>query len=246
MSSFVRKEAVAAGGDKAGRKGECVREVVSVGVASVVVWADARYLTSFCESEMQGKDKKFEEASKGEDAPKKKYLRNAEGEAQAQFRDEDFDFGGKKKQMIGSEGQIINLDEHGEAEAQEDKRGFKAKDAGTVQKQGKWMMGMLETEYTQYKFTVCFGKQRWEIAKRFADFDKLDNRLNDKFGLPPVGLPPKKWFGLDDAELIMERHKVLLAYINDCLKRPVLLHSRELQDFTEMPEDVVFAITKGK
>ena len=70
-------------------------------------------------------------------------------------------------------------------------------------------------------------------------------QLNDKFGLPPVGLPPKKWFGLDDAELIQLRQKVLLAYIQDCLKRPVLIHSRELQQFTEMPDDVVEMVTKG-
>ena len=181
----------------------------------------------------------------GGESPKKKYLRNAEGEAQAQFRDEDFDFGGKKKQMIGSEGQIISLDDAGEA-VQEEKRVFKARDAGTVQKQGKWMLDLLSTEYTQYKFTIMFGTQKWEIAKRFSDFDKLDNRLNDKFGLPPVGLPPKQMFGLDNPELIMERHKVLIAYLNDCLKRPVLLHSRELQDFCEMPEDVVTVVTKGK
>jgi len=185
-----------------------------------------------------------EETGEKQEAPKKKFLRNAEGEAQAQFRDEDFDFGGKKKQMIGSEGQIINLDET--EQVQEDKRVFKVKDAGTVQKEGKWLMDMLSTEFTQYKFSLSFGKERWEIAKRFSDFDKIDNRLNDKFGLPPVGLPPKKMFGLNDPELIMERHKVMLAYLNDCLKRPVLLHSRELQDFTEMPEDVVKAVTKGK
>ena len=56
----------------------------------------------------------------------------------------------------------------------------------------------------------------------------LDRQLNDKFGLPPVGLPPKKWFGLEDAELIQMRHKVLLAYVQDCLKRPVLIHSRSV------------------
>jgi hypothetical protein len=173
-----------------------------------------------------------------------KFKRNAEGEAQAQFRDEDFEFGGKKKQMIASDGTIIDLGDNNEPK--EAQKVFKAKDAGTVQRQGKWLMDLLSTEYTQYKFTISFGKQRWEIAKRFSDFDKLDNRLNDKFGLPPVGLPPKKWFGLDDAELIMERHKILIAYLNDCLKRPVLLHSRELQDFCEMPEDVVQVITKGK
>ena len=179
-----------------------------------------------------------------EGEPKKKHLRNAEGEAQAQFRDQDFDFGGKKKQMIGSEGQIINLD-GGDEEEKEPPKVFKAKDAGTVQKQGKWLLDILSTEFTHYKFTMCFGKQRWEIAKRFSDFDKLDNRLNDKFGLPPVGLPPKKMFGLDDPELIMERHKVLIAYLNDCIKRPVLLHSREMQDFAEMPEDVIKAVTSG-
>jgi len=105
---------------------------------------------------------------------------------------------------------------------------------------------MLSTEFTQYQFTLSFGKERWEIAKRFSDFDKLDNRLNDKFSLPPVGLPPKKKLRLNDPELIMERHKVMLAYLNDCLKLRVLLHSRELQGFTEMPEDVVKVVTTGK
>jgi hypothetical protein len=41
-----------------------------------------------------------------------------------------------------------------------------------------------------------------------------------------------------DPELIDNRHKMLSAYINDCLKRPVLIHSKELQNFVEMPEDV--------
>ena len=31
---------------------------------------------------------------------------------------------------------------------------------------------------------------------------------------------------------------MLSAYINDCLKRPVLIHSKELQNFVDMPEDV--------
>lgn len=236
------------------------------------------------------------------------FTRNAEGEAQAQFRDEDFDFGvsppvalaslpacswhrtpvahcsgrawscvpvflrartredglhhgtswrriprrvsqmmrftgqGKSKQMLGSDGTIIDLEDGG---PKEPAKVFKARDAGTVQRQGRSFFDLISKEYTLYKFTLSFGKQKWEIGKRFSDFDKLDNRLNDKFGLPPVGLPAKKWFGLDDAELIMERHKVLIAYLNDCLKRPVLLHSRELQNFCEMPEDAVHVITKG-
>ena len=31
---------------------------------------------------------------------------------------------------------------------------------------------------------------------------------------------------------------MLSAYINDCLKRPVLIHSKELQTFVDMPDDV--------
>uniref|UniRef100_A0A7S0EBX0 PX domain-containing protein n=1 Tax=Hanusia phi TaxID=3032 RepID=A0A7S0EBX0_9CRYP len=166
-------------------------------------------------------------------------------DAKPQFRDEDFDFGSKKKQMVGSQGQIIELDGQDDSKSEAPKQ-FKAQIAGTEQRPGKWMMEMLATEYTVYKFTICFGKHKWEISKRFSDFDKLDNRLNDKFGLPPVGLPPKKWFGLTDPELILERHKILLTYINDCLKRPVLLHSRELQQFTDMPPEVVDIVTKGK
>eukprot|EP00290_Baffinella_frigidus_P012676 CAMPEP_0180158092 /NCGR_PEP_ID=MMETSP0986-20121125/26681_1 /TAXON_ID=697907 /ORGANISM="non described non described, Strain CCMP2293" /LENGTH=187 /DNA_ID=CAMNT_0022107837 /DNA_START=48 /DNA_END=607 /DNA_ORIENTATION=- len=170
---------------------------------------------------------------------KAKLQRNPDGEAVAQFRDQDFDFGGKKKQMMGSEGQIIMLDDDDAEAAATPPKQFKASISGTQQKTGKWFMAMLDNEYTVFEFKIAIGDKKWNIGKRFSDFDKLDNRLNDKFGLPPVGLPPKQWFGLEDAELIQMRHKVLLAYIQDCLKRPVLIHSRDLQDFVEMPEEVV-------
>mmetsp|Transcript_15601 Transcript_15601/g.31233 ORF Transcript_15601/g.31233 Transcript_15601/m.31233 type:complete len:183 (+) Transcript_15601:39-587(+) len=176
------------------------------------------------------------------DEPKKKFLRNPEGEAQAQWREEDLDFGGKKKQMLGSDGTIISLDDGNGSPSTEPPKAFKAVASGTEQKEGKWMMEMLSTEYTVFKFTISFGKQKWEIGKRYSDFDKIDNRLNDKFGLPPIGLPPKQWFGLNDKELIEMRHNMFVAYLRDCLKRPVLIHSRELQSFCEMPPEVVEAV----
>lgn len=74
----------------------------------------------------------------------------------------------------------------------------------------------------------------------------VPSQLNDKFGLPPIGLPPKKWFGASDDETVDMRHKMLLAYINDCLKRPVLIHSKELQNFVDMPQDVCDAVSKGR
>lgn len=51
------------------------------------------------------------------------------------------------------------------------------------------------------------------------------------FALPPSHFP---------------RHRMLLAYLNDCLKRPVLIHSKELQNFAEFPQDVCEAVSKGR
>ena len=66
-----------------------------------------------------------------------KKLRNSEGEAQAQWREQDLDFGGKKKQMIGSEGQIISLDEdQSEAKSQPPVQ-FKATISGNEEKEVK-------------------------------------------------------------------------------------------------------------
>ena len=76
-------------------------------------------------------------------------------------------------------------------------------------------------------------------------FDRLDNLLNANFGLPPVGLPPKQLFGLDDPEVIRSRHAVLAAYLKDCIARPVLILSQELQDFIEMPREVRERVRKG-
>ena len=79
------------------------------------------------------------------------------------------------------------------------------------------------------------------IAQQVADGEcNPDDITSEQFA---SALDTADW---SDPELIMERHKVLIAYLNDCLKRPVLLHSRDLQDFCEMPEDVVKVVTKGK
>lgn len=176
-------------------------------------------------------------------APRRNMV-NPEGEAQAQFRDQDFIFADQKGKMVGSEGQIIDIsDPNYKAEPP---KTFKATISGTEAREQKWMLDMLTWDYTIYQFTITFGARKWDCSKRYSDFDKLDNRLNDKFGLPPIGLPPKKWFGLTDPELIDMRHKMLNAYLNDCLKRPVLIHSRELQNFVDMPPDVMEAVSKGR
>jgi len=71
----------------------------------------------------------------------KNNLCNAEGEAQAQLR-EDFDLRGKKKQMTGSEAQIIKRKVADKPE-KEPSNIFKATHAGTVQKQGRQIIAIL-------------------------------------------------------------------------------------------------------
>lgn len=110
---------------------------------------------------------------------KSKKLRNPEGEAQAQWREEDLDFGGKKKQMLGSDGQIINLDDG--AQSDEKQAPFKATMSGTDTIEQPYFLNILTSNVAIYKFELCFGNKnggrKWEIRKRYSDFDRLDNRV---------------------------------------------------------------------
>ena len=114
-----------------------------------------------------------------ETKPKEKKLRNSEGEAQAQWKEEDLDFGGKKKQMLGSDGQIINLDDG--AQSDEKAVPFKATINGTDTIEEKYFMSLLTSSVAVYKFEISFGSKaavkKWEIRKRYSDFDRLDNRV---------------------------------------------------------------------
>jgi hypothetical protein len=110
---------------------------------------------------------------------KEKKTRNPEGEAQAQWREEDLDFGGKKKQMLGSDGQIISLEDG--AQSDEKQAPFKATMCGTEMIDQPYMLNMLTSSVAMYKFELCFGSKdggrKWEIQKRYSDFDRLDNRV---------------------------------------------------------------------
>jgi hypothetical protein len=107
--------------------------------------------------------------------PPKRNMVNPEGEAQPQFRDQDFVFEDSKKRMIGSDGQIIELDDP--KQKAEPPKTFKSTISGTETREQKWMMDMLTWDYTVYQFTVSFGSSKWEVGKRYSDFDKLDNRV---------------------------------------------------------------------
>lgn len=70
--------------------------------------------------------------------PPKRNMVNSEGEAQAQFRDQDFVFEDTKGKMVGSEGQLIDVaDPNYKAEPP---KTFKALMAGTETREETWMM----------------------------------------------------------------------------------------------------------
>lgn len=55
---------------------------------------------------------------------------------------------------MGSEGQIIMLDDDDAEAAATPPKQFKASISGTQQKTGKWFMAMLDNEYTVFEFKV--------------------------------------------------------------------------------------------
>jgi len=70
--------------------------------------------------------------------PPKRNMVNSEGEAQAQFRDQDFIFEDTKGKMVGSEGQLIDVaDPNYKAEPP---KTFKALMGGTETREETWMM----------------------------------------------------------------------------------------------------------
>ena len=174
-----------------------------------------------------------------------KKQRNSEGEAQAQWSDADLTFGNGKqsKTMIGSNGQIIQLNNSDLAAPPKQLKCQIATTSTKRRRDCKVLVG--GSEFTVYHFKLSFGDVVWEVLKRYSEFDALDEELNTKYGLPPAGLPPKKWFGLFNPDLIRNRHEVLNVYLNDCVKRPVLVLSPELQAFCEMPEEVLSQLKKG-
>ncbi|EKX52098.1 hypothetical protein GUITHDRAFT_102000 [Guillardia theta CCMP2712] len=96
-------------------------------------------------------------------------------------------------------------------------------------------------DYTVYNFQIAYNEKRWFIQKRYSQFDKLDNVLNEKFPDVMISvqrLPPKKPFGSLSPALIAMRQKSLDAYLQAILIRPVLVRSEEVRDFIDMPYDV--------
>uniref|UniRef100_A0A7S4ULN7 PX domain-containing protein n=1 Tax=Guillardia theta TaxID=55529 RepID=A0A7S4ULN7_GUITH len=171
-----------------------------------------------------------------------KKLRNPEGEAIAQWSDADLNFTDEKA-MIGSNGQVVLL-------SAKDRSGppkvLNCEPLNTHFKSRRdCKIGILGGDFALYEFRMSFGDVTWMISKRYSEFDALDNVLNTKYGLPPVGLPPKQWFGLRDPNVIQSRHDGFNLYLNDCIKRPVLVLSPELQSFCEMPEEVINSFKKN-
>lgn len=81
---------------------------------------------------------------------------------------------------------------------------------------------------------IAYNERRWFLQKRYSQFDKLDNVLNERFPdimMSVQKLPPKKPFGSLDASLIAMRQKSLDAYLQALLARPVLARSEFVREF---------------
>lgn len=81
---------------------------------------------------------------------------------------------------------------------------------------------------------IAYNERRWFLQKRYSQFDKLDNVLNERFPdimMSVQKLPPKKPFGSLDASLIAMRQKSLDAYLQAVLARPVLARSEFVREF---------------
>jgi hypothetical protein len=68
---------------------------------------------------------------------------------------------------------------------------------------------------------LCLPRN-WQLAKRYSDFVDLHEVLNDAgYGVTSIkkSLPPKKWFGNLEGDVIMFRQRALERYLTMCLQQ---------------------------
>ncbi|KAL1514230.1 hypothetical protein ABEB36_003518 [Hypothenemus hampei] len=76
-----------------------------------------------------------------------------------------------------------------------------------------------------------FSCQTWKIHKRYNDFLKLHQRLQES--QIPLELPPKKLIGNLDPRFISERQEGLQKYLDSILMNPILVSSLPARSFID-------------
>merc|ERR1712216_585200 len=98
----------------------------------------------------------------------------------------------------------------------------------------------IKTTYTTYSYRLSDGVNRWEIQKRFSDFDTLDRELQNRYPkrmLKIDKIPRKSKFHAMAPRHIEAREKGFDTYLRQLLRDGELLQSPELTEFLEIPRE---------
>uniref|UniRef100_A0A7S0QGV0 PX domain-containing protein n=1 Tax=Cryptomonas curvata TaxID=233186 RepID=A0A7S0QGV0_9CRYP len=106
-----------------------------------------------------------------------------------------------------------------------------------TQQRGNRTLMCFPSEFTQYVFCVNAAGRKWDVSKRFRDFQSFERKLvrtfseSDLEGREP--LPEKNFFLTNSPSFIEHRRWRLEMYINALAHCPVIAHSDVFKDFLE-------------
>lgn len=86
---------------------------------------------------------------------------------------------------------------------------------------------------TFFRIIVNLGIRKWELWKRYSQFESLDTDLRSKHPKLPK-LPGKTFFKLQAKEDIGKRREELHAYLQDIVNRQDLRTNTHFREFLEL------------
>jgi hypothetical protein len=95
------------------------------------------------------------------------------------------------------------------------------------------LAGKVNKEVVYYTIRLCCGGQKWNLAKRFNEFNDLHEAIKDKHPNLPV-IPPKTYFPLKKAADIDARGKQLNDYMKEIVNRADLRSSSPFRSFIQL------------
>jgi len=81
------------------------------------------------------------------------------------------------------------------------------------------------------------GNKKWELDKRYSEFDSLDKVLRAQYPSVP-NLPGKTLFKLSEAKLIEDRRKALNDYMKTLITRRDMRTCEEFRRFIELEDHI--------
>jgi PX domain len=84
-----------------------------------------------------------------------------------------------------------------------------------------------------FRILVSLGSRKWELWKRYSQFESLDADLRTKHPLLPK-LPGKTFFRLQAKDDISKRREDLHGYLQDIVNRQDLRTNTFFREFLEL------------